>query len=42
MSPDVVRIRPGSAWIEAAAGTAVHGTGSLFLAGGSLGLEARW
>ena len=26
----------------AAAGTAVQGTGSLFLSGGSLGLEARW
>jgi hypothetical protein len=26
----------------AAVGTAVHGTGSLFLAGGNLGLEARW
>jgi len=31
-----------SASKAAAAGTAVHGTGSLFLSGGSLGLEARW
>ncbi len=39
LAPDQWVFSPSDA---AAVGTAVHGTGSLFLAGGSLGLEARW
>ncbi|MFM8705512.1 MAG: hypothetical protein ACKOHG_16930 [Planctomycetia bacterium] len=39
LAPDQWVFSPSDA---AGVGTAVHGTGSLFLAGGSLGLEARW
>ena len=39
LAPDQWDFSPSQA---ATAGTAVHGTGSLFLSGGSLGLEARW
>lgn len=39
LAPDQWVFSPSNA---AAVGTGVHGTGSLFLCGGSLGLEARW
>jgi hypothetical protein len=39
LAPDQWVFSPSNA---AAVGTGVHGTGSLFLSGGSLGLEARW
>jgi len=39
LAPDQWVFSPSNA---ASVGTGVHGTGSLFLAGGSLGLEARW
>jgi hypothetical protein len=39
LAPDQWVFSPSNA---ASVGTGVHGTGSLFLCGGSLGLEARW
>lgn len=39
LAPDQWVFSPSQA---ASTGTGVHGTGSLFLCGGSLGLEARW
>ena len=39
LAPDQWVFSPSTA---AAVGTGVSGTGSLFLCGGSLGLEARW